>query len=258
MEGNQAVWYCYRQRAGPLVKECRALRPRYLPEEPVEDRRDKAQLKRYKHGGFDRRQVDRLEIRLALLPQGTHYTLSYGEEHLPGDFAGVRRSWRAFMGRVGRWRGGQPLDYVYAIEGLHGDHRFHIHFGCSYLDLSPAEVGYLWRNGGVEDEPVLLTHPVRDARTGEWSTVCDGGYRRLAEYLNKERTDGVWIPIGRHPWGCSKSLNAKVPPVERWRDTCGDIEIPTSSVWARRRSLQNDFGAYNYATWIEAPDGLSY
>ena len=89
MEGNQAVWYCYRQRAGPLVKECRALRPRYLPEEPVEDRRDKAQLKRYKHGGFDRRQVDRLEIRLALLPQGTHYTLSYGEEHLPGDFAGV-------------------------------------------------------------------------------------------------------------------------------------------------------------------------
>ena len=78
-----------------------------------------------------------------------------------------------------------------------------------------------------------------------------GGYRRLAEYLNKERTDGIIIPINRHPWSCSRSLNAKVPVPERWRDSSGTIAIPESSVWGRRGETANDFGAYHYASWID-------
>lgn len=250
----EAVWQCCRIRAGPLVKECRAIRPRFSRGDTTLDHRAKAELKKYQKSAVNRRQVDRLEIRLALLgPQGTHYTLTFDDEHLPADFAGVRRALRAYQGRVKRYLGdtGPPLDYVYAIEGLHGDHRYHIHYCAPYERFSPAEVAYLWRQGGVEDVPILHTRTYQDPETNEWITVSDGGYRWMAEYLNKERTDGIIIPIGRHPWSCSRSLNAKVPEPEKWLDTTGAIEIPSTAIWARRGSMENDWGAYYYASWIE-------
>ncbi len=251
--GESGVWHCCRQRAGPLVKECRALRPRFASGESQLDHRAKAEIKRYQRTAVNRRQVDRLEIRLALLgPMGTHYTLTYDNLYLPKDFADVRRSLRAFFGRVYRWRGEKALlDYIYAIEGLHGDHRYHVHFCCDYNDLSPAEIRHLWRQGTVDDEPALLTHQYQDPDTGQRVSVSDGGFRRLAEYLNKERTDGIWIPIGRHPWSCSRSLNAKVSPPEKWMDTTPAIDIPSDVIWARRGGIQNDFGAYYYGSWIE-------
>ncbi len=46
---NQSLWYCVRQRAGPLVKECRALRPRLSRYDSREDRRDKNEIVRSKH-----------------------------------------------------------------------------------------------------------------------------------------------------------------------------------------------------------------
>lgn len=248
------VWHCCRQQAGNLVKECRALRPRFSREDSAQDHRAKAQLKEYQRTAVSRHQVDRLEIRLAVLgPQGTHYTLTFDNEYLPDNFPGVRRALRAYFGRVKRYLDptGPPLDYVYAIEGLHGDHRYHVHFCCPYERLSPAEVQHLWRYGGVDDEPVLRTHTYQDPMTGEWVEVSDGGYRRLAEYLNKERTDGVWIPIGRHPWSCSRSLTAKVPAPERWMDSTNAIEIPSTVIWSRRGSMENDFGAYYFGSWIE-------
>lgn len=246
------VWHCCRQRAGPLVKECRALRPRFSRDDTGLDHRAKAQLKEYQRCAVNRHQVDRLEIRLAVLgPTGSHYSLTYDSAHLPDNFYGVRRDLRALLGRIARWRDGEPLDYAYCIEGLHGDHRLHIHMATRYEDMSPTEIRKLWRGGDVEDEPVLRTETHQDPKTRQWYKVSDGGFRRLAEYFNKERTDGVVIPIGRHPWGCSRSLNAKVPKPEVWMDTTGAIEIPSDVLWARRGGLENDFGAYYYGSWIE-------
>lgn len=250
--GDSLIWNCCRQRAGPLVKECRALRPRFRPNDSTLDHRAKAELKKYQRNAVNRKPVDRLELRLALFyTDGVHYTLTYGNTTLPADFAGVRRSLKAFFGRVGRWRDGEPLDYIYCIEGLHGNHRYHIHFIAPYSALSPSEVSHLWKNGDVDDEPVLLTHTYQDPMTKEFVEVSDGGYRRLAEYFNKERTDGVIIPIGRHPWSCSRSLNAKLPPPEKWMDSTNKILIPDNAVWSRRGSMENDFGAYYFGSWIE-------
>lgn len=257
MKNDAPVWHCCRQRAGALVKECRALRPTFRQGEVGLDHTAKADLKKYQKCAVNRRQVDRLEIRLAVLgPSGTHYTLTFANNFLPPDFATVRLRLRAFLGRARRWTGGAPLDYCYAIEGLHGDHRYHIHFVADYNVLSPSEVRTLWRYGEVEDEPVLRTTTYLDPHTGEPVVFSEGGYRRLAEYFNKERTDGIIIPIGRHPWGCSASLTAKVPPPEKWRDTTGAINVPGNAIWARRGGMENDFGAYYYASWIEGTDLL--
>ena len=41
MSGAGPVWYCVRQRAGPLVKECRALRPRLSAVDGLYERTEK-------------------------------------------------------------------------------------------------------------------------------------------------------------------------------------------------------------------------
>lgn len=237
-----ATWYCCRQRAGPLVKECRALRPR-LGSDTAADDAAKRELRRRENGTFERRQVDRLELRLALMGyRSSMHTLTYDSAHLPKDFREVRASLANFFKRVQRWRAGlfrpPTFDYIYCVEGLHGNRRYHVHLVTQDDDLSAAEVSYLWHNGMVDNEPVLMEK---------------GGFRRLAEYLNKERTDGFVIPIGRHPWSCSRTLTRRLPPPEKWHDTDGGIAVPDDAVWVRRGMNENDFGCYHYASWIEKP-----
>lgn len=234
---DERPWYCVRQRAGPLVKECRAIRPRLSQYDTREDRKEKNVIIKSPHSAVCRTQVDRLELRLALFGyEGLHHTLTFDDEHLPRDFTGVRRTLRAFMARAKRFIDGRPYDYIYCIEGKHGDHRYHIHMVLRDSDLSPAVVRLLWKYGEVWDEPVLMR---------------EGGYRRLAEYLNKERSDGFVIPIGRHPWSCSRGLSRQLPPPERWRDHSGYVEIPDDVIWARRGECTNDFGAYYYGSYIQ-------
>lgn len=263
-----ATWYCCRQRAGPLVKECRALRPRFAPDDTDEDHAGKADLKRKQNGTLDRRQVDRLELRLALIGRtALMYTLTFDREHLPQDFKGVRRALRAFFELVRRWRvenGKSPTwDWIYCIEGLHGSRRYHVHLIADYYDISPAEMfpsesgewPGLWRFGEVTDvEYVLLPNKKVCLTNNSVMDIDRGGFRRIAEYLNKERTDGFVIPVGRHPWSCSRTLQAKLPPVEKWKDTSGVIDVPGDAVWVRRGNVTNDWGAYYYASWIEAGD----
>jgi len=242
---TEAQWYCVRQRAGPLVKECRSLRPRLLKDDSDEDRRRKNEIIKSPHSAVCRTQADRLELRLALFGyEGSHHTLTFDEEHLPRDFAGVRGALRAFMARVRRWNRAEPFDWIYCIEGLHGDHRYHIHSVFRDSQVPPAAVRCLWTGGAAWDEPVLLSA---------------GGYRRLAEYFNKERTDGYVIPIGRHPWSCSRSLTGQMPPLERWREGSGRVEIPDGVMWSRKGCCVNDFGAYNYGSYIKKkPDSFLF
>ena len=236
-----STWYCCRQRAGPLVKECRALRPRLRAEDTDTDRKEKLKLRREQNGTFNRKQVDKLELRLALFGRnGWMHTLTFDNANLPHHFREVRGELQAFFKRCQRWRKNldkpPSFDYLYAIEGLHGEHRWHVHFITDYNELSPAEVRFLWKKGMVDSEPVLLG---------------SGGFRRMAEYLNKERTDGIMIPIGRRPWSPSLTLSAKLPAPVRWKDSSGVIDVPADAVWVRRGSVENDFGAFYYASWIE-------
>ena len=236
-------WYCVRQRAGPLTKECRAIRPRLSKDDSRSDRREKNEIIRSPHSAVCRSQADRLELRLALFwYEGQHYTLTYDALHLPRTFREAMATKRAFMARARRFNDGRPFDWVTCIEGLHGDHRYHIHMVLRESEFPPAVVRHLWTAGEVDDEPVLL---------------AGGGYRRLAEYLTKERTDGIIIPIGRRPWSCSRSLSGQVPPPERWKDESGAIDIPDRVLWSRRNQRENDFGAYNYASYIVPKGDLS-
>ena len=235
------IWTCVRQRAGPLVKECRAIRPRLSSNDTPYERTEKNKILRPpRDSSVCRTRVDRLELRLALFGfEGSTYTLTFDREHEPGKFQDVRRAWRSFLYRLKKWKKGAPFDYVYLIEGRHGDHRYHIHLVLRDSDFSPAEVRHLWRFGSNVDDQPLLRNP-------------HDSYRRTAKYFNKEATDGIVIPIGGRTWVCSRSLVRQLPPVELWRDGSGTIPVPED---AKRRGFYqtaNEFGEYRYAWYIEA------
>ena len=195
-EKGGPVWYCVRQRAGPLVKESRSIRPRLSAgDSPWEQAEKNKILRPPRDSAVCRTRVDRLELRLALFGyEGSVYTLTFDREHEPERFQDVRRAWRSFLYRLKKWRG-RGFDYVYLIEGRHGDHRYHIHLVLRDSDFSPAEIRHLWRFGSnVDDQPLLRN--------------LQDSYRRTAKYFNKEATDGIVIPIGGRTWVCSRSLVA--------------------------------------------------
>lgn len=85
-----STWICVRQRAGPLVKECRYQRPTLRKGDLPSVQREKQKILSMTKGAL------------------------------------FRQVWRNFLGAMRRWRK-DSFDYVYAIEGRHGDKRFHIH-----------------------------------------------------------------------------------------------------------------------------------
>lgn len=255
-----ATWYCCRQRAGPLVKECRALRPRFSQNDTGQDARSKAQLRSFQRCAVNRREVDRVELLLALLGwEGVHYTLTFDDEHLPDSFKGVRERTAAFLKRLRRFLPPEiPLDYLYRIEGLHGEHRYHIHFCADGRWIRPTMIRMLWRDGIVDDEPVFRLRSYLDPDTGEPVEISDGGFRRLAEYFCKERVDGETVPLGRHPLSVSRSLRQRLPAPERWTCSSGITAVPDDSVWVRRNGTANDFGAFYFTAYIAPDDSKEY
>ena len=236
-------YQCCRQQAGNLTKECRYRLAPFSDTDTAEERRDKAALKDQRRCAVNRRPADRLELLLALMHEGWMHTLTFDNDHLPHNFREVRVALRAFIARARRWRASldkpDAFDYIYAVEGLHGQRRYHIHLVTDYYELGPAEVRLLWRQGFVDSEPVLK----KDGK----------GYRTIAEYLNKERTDGVMIPIGRHPFSASRSLSGRLAPPEKWRDPSGVIVVPEGAACVRVRHY--DFGAagdIHYASWLQS------
>lgn len=144
MDG-EGRWICIRQRAGPLVKEQRAIRPRLSQYDSPYERAEKNKILRPpRDSGVCRTRMDRLELLLALFGfDGWSYTLTFDEAHLPPSFAEVRLCWRRLLYRMKKWHDGVTPDYVYLIEGRHGDHRYHMHLTVRYC--STKDTAHQWR-----------------------------------------------------------------------------------------------------------------
>lgn len=235
----EGPYICVRQRAGPLVKECRSLRPRLCRSDTPFDRAQKNKiLKPRGESSVCRSRTDRVELRIALFAhEGSFYTLTFDDANLPESFGGVEKCWRRLYYRLQKWRD-RPFDYLYCIEGRHGDHRYHIHLVLRDSDFSPAEIRYLWGLGWVDDEPVLRGP--------------NDSYRRLAQYLTKEATDGVVIPINKRIVRWSQSLNQALPPPERFQSSSGVVRIPKNAYSRGGFQTSNQFGEYRYGWYIKS------
>lgn len=232
-DGMADPYVCVKQRAGPLVKALVTDNYAYL------QRYGPSAVGKRCGPAMSRTSVDKLELRLALFGyDGIFYTLTFDDAHLPATLAGAQRVWGAFMKRLRRWKRG-PVDfYIYRVEGLHGDHRLHVHAFLRDADFPPAVIQYLWSWGNAYDTP--------------WDrkrVLSEKGYRGLAIYFTKETPE-----VGRHPWGCSRALSRMIPEPEVSRSRSGAVRPPTGAVMlperGRDRPKLGGWGLYSYVRYL--------
>ena len=233
----QLTYLCVKQRAGPFVKAMVTDNYAYVQRYGLSAARSRC------GPALSRTSVDKLELRLALYGyDGIFYTLTFADDYLPADWAGTMRIWDTFTKRLRRWLRRPVEYYVYRIEGLHGDHRLHLHAFLRDQDFPPAVVRHLWDWGEAYDVPF-------DRKR----VLAEHGYRGLALYFTKEVPE-----VGRHPWGCSRALSRYLPAPEIRPLRSGVLRLPPGAtplpVEGRDRPQLGAWGLYGYARWL-LPEG---
>lgn len=236
---SNASWVCVRQRAGPFVKAFSTDNRRFL----------KKCSFRSLAPALCGKPVERLELLMALFGyDGIHYVLTFSEDNCPETLEQTKRIWSCFLRRLKRWRKGKPFDfYIYRIEGLHGDHRWHIHAFIRDQDFPPAVMRYLWTWGNVEDFPYNLKR-----------LLCgDGqkGFYDLAKYFVKEP-----VEVGRHAWGSSRTLRGFLPPPQIRRSETGRISIPRNAILLPCDKVPKlgKWGVFQYARYLLPENSALY
>lgn len=225
-------------KAGPFVKMELTDRfshvNRFNGESPATVRKKCGQL-------LQRDSLDKLEIRLALFGfNGVFYSLTFSDEALPRNLRGVENAWNAYLKRLKKWRTdhgqSKDFDYVYRIEGKHGDRRWHLHAFLDQRDIPPYIVRALW-DFGSSDAVKWNRRRVAAAK----------GFRGLAMYFTKEKPE-----VGKHRWGCSRSLSRKVPPCEISLQESPNIRIPPGALPLPADYFKaSKWGVFSYVRYLE-------
>lgn len=240
---DEKTWVYLKQRAGPMTIALKYQRPQLRASDLPSVRKEKNRIIRdIRERPFRRTPKDRLMLMLALMGWNSSiYTLTFSDLTLPESLDGTRSFWRRTVQGLRRMHG-EPFRYVYAIEGLHGDHRWHVHAVLRGQDFTEAEVLRCWAGGKIEDVQPLLDE---DHKT----------FYQRADYFTKERRDGLYIPRGTKQWVASPLLYKDLPPTQKTMSKSGSIRSPKrEDVWYLENDhKENAFGQYNYKIWIEYP-----
>lgn len=240
MTQDAPCWVIVRQQAGHLVKAMVTDNYRYLRLYGAEATKRRSGL------ALSRTSVDKLELRLALFGfDGVFWTLTFDEAHLPASRTEAVKAWRAFMRQLRRCRG-SPVDYyVYRIEGLHGDKRWHIHVFLRGCDFSAGDVKQAWGGRGNIKAEAWTRERVLERRDYDPDFVS--GYRGLARYITKELPE-----VGTHPWGCSRTLGRLIPKPRIGTSVSGAIRPPPGAVMLPADGVPKltDWGVYGYCRYL--------
>lgn len=228
------LWTCERQVAGDLIKERRWVCAKHKRDESAGEKRAKDAIgATVRQTAFRKTPKDRLELMLGVMGyDSTCYHLTFADAFLPKNFRGVQKEWRNFLKRLQRCSGERHIDYIYAIEGLHGDHRLHVHAVFRKSQVNLERVRMAW--GGGEN---ILCEQMKDG---------PDSFAELARYLTKEKRDGITHPVGSRYWGASKSLYQQLPPIQRWKDSSGFISDPDGYklIADSYQFTENTYGTY--------------
>lgn len=197
-------------------------------------------------------------------------TLSYDEAHLPPNYDAAAKLLKSFIRcfREMRKANGNPYDYIYVIEGEHGDHRIHHHI------IVPAEAGTrellqaLWKFGGIDVEtirefaekpsargPALSLQDCVAKYGGDpvrgWGEFEIQAFHKLANYITKEPRKTGRFRVGARMYTPSQSLRK---PIIR-RSCVGslrEIPLPPGIVELDAERRDNAMGAFRYVSgWVK-------
>ena len=192
-------------------------------------RKEKAEIKRNSgDSSVCRTRRDRLELRLALFGQdGVFYTLTFDREHEPHSLDETRRRWKAFLYGCTSGVAGERSTISILSKAGTGITATTSMRCCGRANSRRCGTVLMAFGTDVDDQPLLRGR--KDS------------YARLAEYMNKEKSDGVVLPLDKKLWVVSQSLRKQLPPLEKWRSGSGVIEIPRASL-SSRSSLSTGIG----------------
>lgn len=234
----------YRQKAGDLVKECRSWMVRRSGYDTPYERKLKNDLRK-QNTPICRNATDRMELYLAMIGKtGVVYTLTFSSQHLPDTYKKLRKVWTTWSRKMRRKIGGDA-HYLYRIEGLHGDHRYHFHVVIREEELSLDEMQQLWNYGIVDQQRLIRGTAIRPA-------PAQNPYREWAVYLTKENqnNDTYMIPVGARPWSASRALHREWLPLEKASVQDGLVTVPNGAKITARSDCVNTFGETHYVSYI--------
>ncbi len=164
-------------------------------------------------------------------------TLTLDDEHLTETRDQTIRRARSFWGklRAARRARGQPLRYVYVVEGHCPGGRPHIHAVVNSTGEDLAEIKRLWAYGdNVELRRLTFSR--------------DYTYEDLASYLTKEPREWGHPHVGERTWMPSLGLAKPEPETAEVPDMLTLTAPPEALVVAKEGPVTNGYGEW---CWIK-------
>jgi hypothetical protein len=172
-----------------------------------------------------------------------HVTLTYRNEDLPPDRAAAKKQLKKFVAQLRAYRRprGEPLKYVYATEGQHGEARLHHHIVINGTGADFDVIRSLWIYGDDID----------------FELVGVPGYTVLAQYLTKEPREYGKPETGERTWTPSLGLKKPKTDTDYVKDNI-TLTAPPGAIILDRAEKQNGFGEYLYIKYLlpEPPEDL--
>lgn len=163
-------------------------------------------------------------------------TGSFDDKYLPEDRTGAMKRTRSFLGklRAARKVRGQPLHYIYVVEGCYPGGRLHIHIVTNSTGDDFEEIGRLWSYGNIELQRLTFDR--------------EQTYEDLASYLTKEPREWGHPHVGERTWVPSLGLVKSVPETAAVPDLLTLTAPPEALVVSKEGPITNGFGEW---CWIK-------
>lgn len=167
-----------------------------------------------------------------------YLTLTYRDETLPDSREGCRQTVRRFLSLLRdekqKRAGGRELHYIYCLEHLHGNRRWHCHMLIRAEDAAAEDIHRLWERWG-------------DNVDIQW--LDDDFYTGLSGYLTKEAREEGCPRVGERTWVPSCGLKRPEVTSERVPDDFV-LTIPPGAVTINSDSSYNTFGDFIYRKYL--------
>jgi len=164
-------------------------------------------------------------------------TLSFDDKHLPGNRQGTVRKAGYFLRRLNKARAarGQPLYYIYVVEGFCPGGRPHIHLVINSTGDDLEEIKANWIYGESVDVKRLVFR-------------AEYTYEDLASYLTKEPRQWGHPVVGERTWTCSLNLACPESETVSVPDNVTLTAPPEAWVISNEGPIRNGWGEW---AWIE-------
>lgn len=144
--------------AGDVIRVCTYIRRSRWDSGPLAEHklRDKLEAQRRINFYNTREKLD-ARISCNFTVEDYHCVLTLSDEWYTEDYVILREYLRSFLRRMRyrmKKRGQTDFRYLYVLEGLHGDHRLHIHLLTRQLDGVDELIHSLWHYGESYIKPI--------------------------------------------------------------------------------------------------------